>query len=286
MAYASVGTDTGGSIRIPAAVCGIVGLKPSIGEISLDGVVPLSTTMDHAGPLCRSVDDAGMLYDVLRGATPEPREPAPMAGVKLGVPRLHFLSMLDPQVAGAFEALCARLSDAGATVEDVEIPHAADIAPIYLHIVLTEAAAFHAKTLESRGDAYTVNVRTRLELGRYILGVDYVRALRGRQVLTAETDAALRGRDALLLPSLAVPATKLGVATVKIGAIEETVRNITLRLTQLFNVTGHPAISVPCGTTAEALPIGAQLAGARNATGDLLRVAAAAEPYFGPGRSR
>ena len=193
---------------------------------------------------------------------------------------------LDAQVAAAFEGACARLADAGAVLDDVDIPHAADIAPIYLHIVLTEGAAYHAKTLESRGDAYTSNVRTRLEMGRYILGEDYVRALRGRQVLTAETDAALRGRDALLLPSFAVPATKLGVATLKIGGVEENVRSVALRLTQLFNVTGHPAISLPCGTTAEGFPIGAQLVGGRNGTGDLLAVAAAAEPYVGPGRSR
>jgi aspartyl-tRNA(Asn)/glutamyl-tRNA(Gln) amidotransferase subunit A len=123
-------------------------------------------------------------------------------------------------------------------------------------------------------------------MGRYVLAEDYVRALRGREVLTREVDAALGGRDALLLPSLAVPATRLGVATVKIGGVEEPVRNITLRLTQLFNVTGHPAITVPCGKTIEGLPVGGQLVGARGDTPGLLRIAAAAEPYLGPGMSR
>ena len=286
MAFASIGTDTGGSVRIPAAVCGLVGLKPSVGEISVDGVVPLSTTMDHVGPLCTSVDDASVLYDVLRGATPERREAAGVAGVKLGIPRTYFLSMLDAHVAGAFEALCARLSDAGAVLEDVEIPHAADIAPIYLHIVLAEAAAYHAKRLESRADDYTPNVRIRLEMGRYILAEDYVRALRGRQILIGEVNAALRGRGGLLLPSLSIVAPKLGTTTVKIGGVDEPIRNVMLRLTQLFNVTGQPAISIPCGATAEGLPIGAQLVGAINRTHDLLRLAAAAEPYFGPGTSR
>ena len=285
-AFGSIGTDTGGSVRIPAAACGVVGLKPSVGEVPLDGIVPLSITMDHVGPLTRSVEDAGILYDALRGVAVERRDPAPLRGMTFGIPRGYFLTVLDPQVGSAFDAACARLADAGATLEDVEIPHAADIAPIYLHIVLAEAAAYHAKMLDSRADDYTPGVRLRLEMGRYILAEDYVRALRGRQVLTGEVDAALRGRDALLLPSLAIPAPKLGAATVKVGGAEEPVRNVMLRLTQLFNITGHPAISVPCGKTAEGLPIGAQLVGALNRTSDLLRVAAAAEPYFGPGMSR
>jgi aspartyl-tRNA(Asn)/glutamyl-tRNA(Gln) amidotransferase subunit A len=286
MAYASVGTDTGGSVRIPSAACGLVGLKPTVGEIPVDGLVPLSTTMDHVGPLCRSVEDAGMLYDVLRGAAIGTRSPRDLRGVKIGVLRGYFLAMLDPQVASTFDSACATLADAGAQLDDVDLPHAGDIAAIYLHIVLAEAAAYHAKTLENRADDYTPNVRIRLEMGRYILAEDYVRAFRGRQVLIEEVDAALARRDALLLPSLAVPATRLGAATVKVSGGEEPVRNITLRLTQLFNVTGHPAISIPCGKTAEGLPIGAQFVGARHGTAGLLQIAAGAERYFGPGMSR
>ena len=287
MAYASIGTDTGGSVRIPAAACGLVGLKPSLGEVPTDGIVPLSATMDHVGPLCRSVADAAILYDVLRGAGEvQPPSPRDVRGLRLGVPREYFLAVLDRQVAAAFESACARLADAGVVLEDVAIPHAGDIAPVYLHIVLAEAAAYHAKTLESRPDAYTPNVRIRLEMGRYVLAEDYVRALRGREVLIREVDDAMSGRDGLLLPSLAVPATRLGVPTIKVGGTEEPVRNVTLRLTQLFNVTGHPAITVPCGKTIEGLPIGAQLVGRLGGTTELLRVAGAAEPYLGPGMSR
>jgi aspartyl-tRNA(Asn)/glutamyl-tRNA(Gln) amidotransferase subunit A len=243
--------------------------------------------MDHVGPLCRSVADAAMLYDVLRGAGEvQPPSPRDVRGLRLGVPREYFLAVLDRQVAAAFESACARLADAGVVLEDVAIPHAGDIAPVYLHIVLAEAAAYHAKTLESRPDAYTPNVRIRLEMGRYVLAEDYVRALRGREVLIREVDDAMSGRDGLLLPSLAVPATRLGVPTIKVGGTEEPVRNVTLRLTQLFNVTGHPAITVPCGKTIEGLPIGAQLVGRLGGTTELLRVAGAAEPYLGPGMSR
>lgn len=286
MAYASIGTDTGGSVRIPSAACGLVGLKPSLGEVPTRGIVPLSKTMDHVGPLCRSVEDAAILHDALCGrAGQKSSAPRDVKGLRIGVMRGYFTSLLEPQVASAFEAACNALAGAGAVLDDVEIPHAGDIAPIYLHIVLSEAAALHAKTLDSHAEDYSPNVRVRLEMGRYILAEDYVRALRGREVLIEEVDAPLTRLDALLLPALAVPAVRLGATVVKIGSIEEPVRNITLRLTQLFNITGHPAITIPCGTTADGLPIGAQLAGARNRTGDLLAVAAAVEPLLRPGAS-
>ena len=282
MAYASIGTDTGGSVRIPSAACGLVGLKPTLGEIPLDGIFPLSTTMDHVGPLCRSVADAGIVYDALLGRAAQKRAPGAVKGLRVGLLRGYFTSLLDTQVGAAFEATCAALSDAGATLEEVDIPHAGDIAPIYLHIVLAEAAAIHAKTLDSHAEHYTPNVRIRLEMGRYILAEDYVRALRGRDLLVEEVDAALRGRDVLLLPSLAVPAFRLGAATVKVGGVEEPIRNVTLRLTQLFNVTGHPAISIPCGATSDGLPIGAQFVGGCGGTDDLLSIAAGVESLLQP----
>ncbi len=286
MAYASIGTDTGGSVRIPSAACGLVGLKPSLDEVPIGGVFPLSKTMDHVGPLCRSVEDAAIVHDVLCGRAPSNGSPRNANGLRIGVLRGYFTTLLDPQVAAAFETTCKALTAAGAALEEVQVPHAGDIAPIYLHIVLSEAAALHAKTLDSHAEDYNPNVRLRLEMGRYILAEDYLRALRGRDVLIDEVDATLVRRDALLLPTLAVPAVKLGALAVKIGSVEEPVRNITLRLTQLFNITGHPAITIPCGATTDGLPIGAQLAGGRNRTGDLLAVAAAVESLLRPNPSR
>lgn len=282
MAYASIGTDTGGSIRIPAAACGLVGLKPTIGEIPIDGIVPLSESLDHAGPMCLAVEDAALLYGVLRGIQ-NPVAPAPrdVNGLRFGIPRPYFFDLMDPQVLARFEESCERLKSAGALLEDVAIAHTKEIASIYVHIALPEAASYHAATLESRPQDYTENVRLRLEMGRYILAEDYVRAQRGRQLLTREVREAIGGRDGLLLPSMPVPATKLGVPMVSIGGTEESVRNITLRLTQLFNITGHPAISLPCGKTDEGLPVGIQIVGTRNRTPELLEVAAAVEGVLG-----
>lgn len=277
---ATIGTDTGGSIRIPAAACGVVGLKPTLGEVSIDGVVPLSRTMDHVGPLAHTVTDACLVYHALLGdAAAAPPAPMPLTGIRLAVPRRYFCDLLDADVRNAFDAAIERLRGAGAHVDDISINHAPDIASIYLHIVMSDAAAYHARTLETMPDRYTPAVRIRLEMGRYVLAEDYVRALAGREVLTREVDAALGQHDALILPTLAIPAPRLGATTVEIEGREEPIRNVMLRLTQLFDVTGHPAISLPCGRTRDNLPCALQLVGARHQTDALLRVALACEAH-------
>ena len=275
MALATLGTDTGGSIRIPAAACGIVGLKPGAGEVSTEAVVPLSSTLDHVGPLTRDVTDAWHVYHALLGRTSERPLSARPDGLRLGVPRKYFCDVLDDEVRARFEAALDALRKNGATIDEVTIPHADHIVPAYLHIVLSEAAAYHAATLDTVPERYTKPVRLRLEMGRGILAEDYVRARAGREVLRREVDAALAGRDALALPTLPIPAPPIGASTVRVGRKDEPVRNLMLRLTQLFNLSGHPAISLPAGLTSGGLPCGLQLVGAQ--TDELLSVALAAE---------
>jgi aspartyl-tRNA(Asn)/glutamyl-tRNA(Gln) amidotransferase subunit A len=278
MALATVGTDTGGSIRIPAAACGIVGLKPTFGELPLAGVVPLARTLDHLGPLARTVIDAWHVYQALGGhPASRPLAVVPISSIRLAVPRPYFCDLLDDDVRSTFESALGAIRRAGTRVDSTEIRQAGDIASIYLHIVLSEAAAFHAATLESMPDRYTAPVRQRLEMGRYVLAEDYVRALEGRDVLRRQVDAALSSCDALVLPTLPIEAPRLGAAAVRIGATEEPVRNLMLRLTQLFNLTGHPAISLPCGRTPAGLPCGLQLVGARMETETLVGIAAGIE---------
>jgi aspartyl-tRNA(Asn)/glutamyl-tRNA(Gln) amidotransferase subunit A len=280
MAWASIGTDTGGSIRIPSGLCGVVGLKPSLGEVPTQGVVPLSDTLDHVGPICRSVGDARILLDVLAGrpaARSVPADPPRLTGRRLGIPRDYFLDHLHGDVARSFEGACRRAERAGATLRTVSVAHAADTGPIYVCIALAEAAEFHADTVALVPEAYTDAVRPRLQAGRYLLAEDYLRARRGRGRLVAEVNAALDGLDALLLPTVPVPAQPIGAATVRVGEWQEPVRNALLRLTQLFNVTGHPAVTVPGAPTSDCLPIGIQLVGHPNATGPLLDLAEAVE---------
>ena len=285
MALATIGTDTGGSIRIPAAACGIVGLKPSLGEVSIDGVVPLSRTLDHIGPLAQSVGDASLLYHALLGdATPKAPAPMPIHGLRLAVPRQYFCDLLDDEVRARFEETLERLRSAGAHIDDIEIHHAPALAAIYLHLVLGDAAAYHAATLDAMPERYTPNVRIRLEMGRYVTAEDYVRALAGRERLMREVDAAMAQHDALILPTLPIPAPLIGAATVQVGGAAEPVRNLMLRLTQLFNVTGHPSISLPCGNTSAGLPCAVQLVGGRMQTDALLRVALACESVIAAGK--
>ena len=281
MAWASIGTDTGGSIRIPAAACGVVGLKPSFGDVPTDGVVPLSTSFDHVGPLCRSVGDARLLFDVLTAHSGPAGPPLRAAGLRLGIPRDYFLDHVEPAVLVSFDRACDRLRDAGVTIDTVSIPAVRDTGPIYVCVALAEAAEYHARTIEAHPEAYTVPIRVRLQAGRHILAEDYLRAQRGRHRLTADVDAALAGHDALLLPTLPVTAQPIGAATVRLGDWEEPVRNTMLRLTQVFNVTGHPALTMPATPTAEGLPVGLQLVGPRGDTRHLLHVAAAVEPIAG-----
>ena len=278
MALATLGTDTGGSIRIPAALCGTVGLKPSYGELCTDGVTPLSRTLDHVGPLTSTVTDAWHVLHALRGDTRmRPLEPARIETLRFGIPRAYFCAVLDGNVRRAFDASVETLRRAGATVADVDIPSAALIAPIYLHIVFGDAAAYHAQTLETMPERYTAPVRLRLEMARYVLAEDYVRALQGREVLRREVDRALSGVSALLLPTVPIPAPPIGAHLVQVGTTQEPVRNLTLRLTQLFNLTGHPAISLPCGRTPEGLPIGLQAVGSLGHTDALLCTARSIE---------
>jgi aspartyl-tRNA(Asn)/glutamyl-tRNA(Gln) amidotransferase subunit A len=279
MCYGSLGTDTGGSIRIPAAACGVVGLKATHGEISAAGVVPLSTSFDHVGPLARTVADAAVLFHAMRDGDPRINrlQVEDDEKVWLGVPRPYFLDRLDADVARLFERACASLTRAGHTVSDVAIAHAERTPDVYLHIQVPEASWCHAPSLARHADLYSPGVRLRLEMGRYILAEDYLRALHARTVLRGAVDRALIGIDALLLPGMAVPAPPVGATSVMVGGTKEPVRGMMLRLTQLFNITGHPAIVLPCGKGADGLPRSIQLVGHRGGTDRLLAVATAVE---------
>ena len=287
MSLGTVGTDTGGSIRIPAAACGIVGLKPEWGQISASGVVPLSRQLDHVGPLAACVTDAWLQYMAMLPPHLRTRNvptAAPLKGLRLGVPTGYLFDRLDAEVERVVAATIEALRAAGAVVSDVVIPHATDISAVYLHLVLGDAAEYHGRTLLTRPEDYTANVRLRLEMARYVLAEDYVRALRGKAVIEHEVDRTLDGVDALVLPALAIPAPPIGAATMPVKGGPESVRALMLRCSQPFNLSGHPAISLPCGKTHEGLPIGLQLAGRKGQTEELVQAALAVEHLIAQAR--
>lgn len=275
MGLASVGTDTGGSIRIPAAACGVVGLKPSKGDVPLTGVVPLSSTFDHAGPLTRSVQDAAWLWSILAGRTIHAVRPVDLAGLRLGILGGYFADPLEAPVAVAFDRACDQLRAAGVTTKLVTFTEAPRILDTYVNIVLPEGAAWHAPWLDTRKADYSPTVHARFMSGRDISAVAYLQARQECDRMRASVDALLSSVDALVLPTLPIVAPLRGQANITINGREVPVRAAMLKHTQLFNMTGHPAITLPLVT--DGLPVGLQLAGPFNATTRLLDIAAACE---------
>jgi len=275
MGLASVGTDTGGSIRIPAAACGVVGLKPSLGDIPMSGVMPLSISLDHVGPLARSVQDAAWMWSVLAGRPMHTIEAVPLAGLRIGVLDGYFAHPVDTVVAEAFARACEQLRAAGVTLTPVTFTLAPRITETYVNLVLPEAAHVHAAWLDTRRDDYSPAVHERLMSGRTIPAVAYLRARQERAMMQAAVDALLASVDAMMLPTLPIVAPVTGEPNVTIGDTEMPVRMAMLKHTQLFNLTGHPAISLPLATAG--LPVGLQLVGPSRSTPQLLNIAAACE---------
>ncbi|MFI5364988.1 MAG: amidase [Candidatus Binatia bacterium] len=283
---AAVGTDTGGSIRIPAAACGVVGLKPTYGRISRYGVVPLSWSLDHVGPLTKTAEDAALLLAVLAGR--DERDPTssrrrvdnyrttvrqPAKGLTLGVPREHFLDLLDAEVRAAFDTALDTFKQLRLRIVPVSIPSLPHAQTAELAIMMPEASAYHARALRARPDDFGADVRAFLELGRQVPATTMVAAQRLRARLGAECAAAFERVDALVVPSLVVPAPRIVDQAVAVGAETLDVGTALSRNMMPFNLTGLPAVAVPCGRSAEGLPIGLQIAGRPFDEGTILRIA-------------
>ena len=288
LCFASIGSDTGGSIRIPAALCGIVGLKPTFGRVSCFGVIPLARSLDHTGPLARTVADAAIALRAIAGRDPlDPTtsaRPVPdylqalrrkPARVRLGWPREYFWEKLDPEVHRIAESAARSFTDLGSTIEEVSLPHLRASEDPSTHIALAEARQFHESSgwYPARAADYGEDVRKRLELASDVRAVDYLAAFVFRKLLSADFDAAFSRVDAILAPTTPIPAPLIDEKLARIGAEEESVRSALLRLNRPANFTGHPAISVPCGFTSSGLPIGLQLIGRSFDELSLLRLA-------------
>ena len=276
MGLASLGTDTGGSIRMPSAACGIVGLKPGFGEVPTDGVWPLSRSLDHVGPLAASVQDAAWLYAVLAHRPVFAIRELELADLRLG--RLTgYFDVLDPDVREAFGVALSRLMTSGIRVSDTALAGADHISEAYINIVLPEAADVHAPFLDRRAADYTPSVHSRMMMGRTTSAVAYLAAQSFRGELRTSVDALLDQVDALVMPTLPIVAPPLGAETVSLGPgqADVPVRGTMLKHTQPFNLTGHPAITMPI--PARGLPVGLQLVGRTGDTPRLLDIAAACE---------
>jgi aspartyl-tRNA(Asn)/glutamyl-tRNA(Gln) amidotransferase subunit A len=289
---AAMGSDTGGSIRIPASFCGTVGLKPTFGRISRDGIVPHSWSLDHAGPLTRSVPDAALLLGLLAGR--DPADPATLsaapedfgaathgasaAGLRVAVIRNHFFDRNQATVDAAVETAIRWFSGQGADIIEVTLPNLGYGLGAIFAIELASSAAYHDVALrQGRTRHYTPDVRALVEMGRLVTGADLLKAEQFRRVLMADFARLLTDADIILGPTEPVTAPPIGAATVRVGEAEESALAATWRLTYPYNLTGMPAISLPCGFDADGLPIGLQIAARPLGEAVLLRAAAAYE---------
>jgi aspartyl-tRNA(Asn)/glutamyl-tRNA(Gln) amidotransferase subunit A len=278
----SLGSDTGGSIRGPASLCSIVGFKPTYGRVSSYGVVPLSWSQDHCGPMTWTVEDTALMLQAIAG--PDPRDPttasapvpdyslalrADIRGMTIGVPRRYFYdagSDVEPQTLAAIEQALGLMGELGAQVRDVEIPHIEYARAANQVIMMGEAFAFHENNLITRRHDYGEMVRARFLLGGLLSAGDYLQAQRVRRLIKREMAQALQEVDVLVTPTSPKPAALL-------EGYDATVTLTGRSFTSPFNVAGLPAISIPGGFTAEGLPIGLQIAGKPFDESTVLRVA-------------
>jgi aspartyl-tRNA(Asn)/glutamyl-tRNA(Gln) amidotransferase subunit A len=288
MGAASAGTDTGGSIRIPSALCGIVGLKPTYGLVSTVGVVPLGTTFDHCGPVARNVTDLCILLEAIAGKYPRGaarpgwrtlRKTLPRR-FRIGVPREFYFDRLEPDVRRSVEVAAKKFELLGARVEEVSLPRLSGAVEQATNVVVAEASAYHESQgyFPARAAEYGDDVRGHLEFGHKLLAVDYLRGIGARRDIIADFEAAFEKVDVILAPTAPISAPLVGETQVRVTGDRETAaRAELLRLTRPSNISGMPAISIPCGFTREGLPVGMQLMGPRWGEARLLAIARAYE---------
>jgi aspartyl-tRNA(Asn)/glutamyl-tRNA(Gln) amidotransferase subunit A len=285
---ASVGTDTGGSIRVPSAFCGTVGLKPTFGRVSVFGVMPLAPSFDHVGPIARSVTDAAILLGLIAGRDPLDSTTSSirledfrgalrktLRKFRLGRPREHYWEKLDPEVRRAAEAAVRDMEKRGAVVQEVSLPHLKESLDAATHNAGAEAFHVHeaAGYFPARAAEYGPAVRQRIEAGEKVLAHRYLAGLEVRKRLLAEFDAAFQEVDAVVAPTLPVTAPPISAETMLIDGEEVGVRPIVVGHSRPANFTGLPAISIPCGFSREGLPVGLQLIGRAFDEATLLRIA-------------
>lgn len=284
MSYASLGSDTGGSIRMPAALCGVAGIKPTYGRVSRFGVLPLAWSADHTGPLARSVEDLAIVLGAIAGH--DPRDPgsvdrpvddyqAELRGeirdLRIGLILEYLDDSVETETEAAVEAAARVLEGLGAQVEPFSFAEVTEYVGAQTTIIYAEAAAYHARWLAERPQDYTASVRERLQIGSLLPAIDYVNAQRARRLLIERANRVMERYDVLLSPTVPVPAPTIDESE------RPEVNNNLARFTRLFNMLGGPTASVPCGFTTSGLPIGLQIAGRAWEENTVLRLAHAYE---------
>jgi len=288
LTFAALGSDTGGSIRMPAHFCGVTGLKTTYGRISRAGAMPLSQSLDTVGPLARTVEDCALLLGLMAGADPEdPTAVAglvpdymaaarePIKGLKVGVPTVFYVDDLDPEVARILDETVAVLKREGADIVQVELPDQRQLTAGCQVVLAVEAAAFHKRWLIERPQDYGPQVLMRLQNGLAIPGVTYLETMRWRGPALSAHLAAVAGVDAVIAPVAPVAAPTIAESDVGNSPDAESVIQRLTRFTRPINYLGLPSLSIPAGFTRGGLPVGMQLIGRSFDEAMLVRIGAA-----------
>ncbi len=279
---ASLGTDTGGSIRIPSAACGCVGLKPTYGLVPLAGVIPLAPSLDHVGPITRCVEDAAIILEAITGDGKDVRGKRGkfrrgmrqgVQGLRIGIPRQYFFDRIRPDVRRLVLGAISCFQDAGARLIEIDLTGMKETAELAAEITVAEALVYHWKWLQTRAEDYGDDLRVRMMEKREMPAVAYLLYQERRRAYAGRMTHAMDACDVMATPTLPMPACFIHDTEVSFGASRESVRNALLRLTRPANLAGLPAISIPCGFSSEGLPVGLQLIGRRFGEPTLLRVA-------------
>jgi len=276
LGFGSLGTDTGGSIRIPAALCGIVGLKPTYGRVSVRGVVPLSWSLDHVGPMARTVEDVAILLQIIDGRPLDPLT-GDIKGVRVGILKTYFYERLASEVDDAMNTALRTLEGLGARLVDIDLPSAAAHRGVWLQIASPEVYSYHEPYLKKHPDQYGADILGRIEAGRVLLSIDYVRAQRIRTLMKRECKSVFESVDVIVTPTTPIPAPRIDGIDKPWGDGPEKAATALARFTRFFNIVGLPAISIPCGFTPGGLPLGMQIVGKPFDESMVLRVAYAYE---------
>ncbi|MGO9643535.1 MAG: amidase [Candidatus Bathyarchaeia archaeon] len=273
-AIVTTGSDTGGSIRIPAAFCGVVGLKPTYTRVSRAGVFPESWSLDHVGPISRRVADAALMLSVMAGYDElDPTSstlPVPdytqqitngIAGLRVGVPNNYFFENCHDEVADAVQEAIDVMRGLGCKTVNFDFPHLPEIMAAYTTLDSCEASAYHQKEIAERAADFQPDVRLLLEQGLFIPATYYIQALRVRAMVYPAIASLFKNFDAIITPSEPMVAPKIGQRIIRFGTFEETLDGAEVRYLAPFNLTGLPALSIPCGFSHGNLPIGMQIIG-------------------------
>lgn len=261
---ASLGTDTGGSVRIPASCCGLVGLKPTKGLLSAEGVTPISWNLDQTGPITRNVDDLIIMMNVLlRQPAKENKYPLQdLKGIRVGVPTNYFTERIEEEVLRAYHNTLQQLEALGAVLVEVEVPHTDKSLGLTFTLAMSEAGYTHKERMATHSlDAYGEDVRHVLESSTGIHAVDYIEAVQWQKDISNAFDQVMENIDVFVAPTLPALPKQIGEETVTIDNKEEPIFNCMIRYTSYFNLTGHPAVSLPIGLSNNNLPIGVQFVG-------------------------